>query len=370
MNSKQINNPLVSIVIATFNRADLLPETLDSIIQQKHTNWECLIIDDGSTDNTVDVIQKYVEKDSRFKFFPRPDKYQKGPGGAFNYGLDLSKGEFILWFGSDDLMHPEMLKEKVKFFVENQNIQSVFSHLYFFEKINEITGQTRIRKPFDDFYENIITWRIPAWSVSLMFRNQFLKRINERFDESLKRLLDYDYHTRIYIKYPHEVYLIDKPLCYVRRNNDSITTYFYSREKIIELEKSEFIVANKIIRLLIRESKFTNNLEKFFYRDHKRRITNLVKASDREVTESFKQLIEYYLEHNHKYFKRIRFRTGLFLLKTFRINNLFLIYQQPFFIRFIRKNINRLYKILFVKGYLKKVTTKQYRINRTSVPHN
>jgi len=353
MNYQSENSPVVSIIIATYNRAGLLPETLDSILEQHYKNWECIIVDDASTDNTADVVNKYIEKDSRFKFFRRSEQYKSGPAGAFNYGLDLSKGDLIQWFGSDDIMYPEMLSEKAKIFIENPNVQSVFSNLSFFEKRDEITGQTKLRIRFSKFYENALTWNVPDWSLNFMFRSRFLKSINIRFDESLKRLIDYDFHSRIFIKYPHNVFLLDKVLCSARRNNDSITTDYFRKDRLVDLQKSEYIVVEKIVKLLIAENKFTNNIEKSFYKDHKRRITNLIRASDREVVDLFKDLVEVYLGYNKKHFKLFRFRLGLSMIKIIPLNNFFLIYKNPKYVTLVHKFFKRIYKSIFNRGYLK-----------------
>ena len=69
------NNPLVSIIIPTYNRAHLIGETLDSVLAQTYQNWECIIVDDGSSDNTDDVVNDYVKKDPRFKYYYRPDEH-------------------------------------------------------------------------------------------------------------------------------------------------------------------------------------------------------------------------------------------------------------------------------------------------------
>ena len=65
-------NPLVSIIIPTYNRAHLIKETLDSVLTQTYTNWECIIVDDGNSDNTEEVINSYIAKDQRFKYCHRP----------------------------------------------------------------------------------------------------------------------------------------------------------------------------------------------------------------------------------------------------------------------------------------------------------
>ncbi|RLD85933.1 MAG: glycosyltransferase family 2 protein, partial [Bacteroidetes bacterium] len=68
-----MDNPLVSIIIPAYNRADLIGETLDSVLAQTYPNWECIVVDDGSADKTKDVVQHYVDKDPRFILVDRPD---------------------------------------------------------------------------------------------------------------------------------------------------------------------------------------------------------------------------------------------------------------------------------------------------------
>ena len=72
-------NKLISIIIPTFNRAHLILHTLESIKNQTYNEWECIIVDDGSTDNTEDVLKKYIDTDSRFRYFKRPLNHTKGP---------------------------------------------------------------------------------------------------------------------------------------------------------------------------------------------------------------------------------------------------------------------------------------------------
>ena len=100
---------LVSIIIPVFNREVLLPETLDSILSQTFTKWECIIVDDGSTDSSLVVAMVYASKDSRIKVFSRPWYKKKGANTCRNYGFELSKGEFIQWFDSDDIMKENYL---------------------------------------------------------------------------------------------------------------------------------------------------------------------------------------------------------------------------------------------------------------------
>jgi glycosyltransferase involved in cell wall biosynthesis len=106
--------PLISIIIPTFNRAHIIGETLDSIIAQSYTDWECIIVDDGSTDDTEVVIAEYINNDSRFKFYKRPKHREKGPNSCRNFGFEKSKGHLIHWFDSDDLLFNNALELYLK----------------------------------------------------------------------------------------------------------------------------------------------------------------------------------------------------------------------------------------------------------------
>lgn len=121
-----MSNPLVSIIIPTYNRAHLIAETLDSILAQTYTNWECIIVDDGSTDSSVQVVENHLNKDKRFMFFKRPTHLKKGGNSCRNYGFQKSKGVFINWFDSDDLMLSRFIEYKVNTLV-TENVDFVFS---------------------------------------------------------------------------------------------------------------------------------------------------------------------------------------------------------------------------------------------------
>ena len=93
--------------MATYNRAHFIVETLQSIQNQTFQDWECIIIDDGGTDNTTEVIQPIVANDKRFQFVKRESNYQKGLPGCRNYGIDLARGDYIIFFDDDDIVHPQ-----------------------------------------------------------------------------------------------------------------------------------------------------------------------------------------------------------------------------------------------------------------------
>lgn len=113
------NKPSISIIIPVFNREKLLPETLDSIIAQSFTDWECILVDDSSTDDSYVVMKQYEEKDSRFRIFKRPVNLKKGANACRNYGFLQTSGKYIKWFDSDDIMLPNHLEIAVTYLVNN-----------------------------------------------------------------------------------------------------------------------------------------------------------------------------------------------------------------------------------------------------------
>src|SRR5690606_32106120 len=108
-----LTQKLVSVIIPTYNRAHLISETLDSILAQSYTHWECIVVDDGSTDDSQRVFDSYANKDSRFQFLKRPNTKPKGANTCRNIGLGTAKGEYIVFFDSDDLMTVDHLEVKI-----------------------------------------------------------------------------------------------------------------------------------------------------------------------------------------------------------------------------------------------------------------
>jgi glycosyltransferase involved in cell wall biosynthesis len=98
------SSPKISIIIPVYNRYELLPYTLNSILVQTFTDWECILVDDHSTDNSFQLMQEYQNKDLRFKAFKRPLFLNKGANACRNYGFLQARGTYIKWFDSDDIM--------------------------------------------------------------------------------------------------------------------------------------------------------------------------------------------------------------------------------------------------------------------------
>lgn len=107
------NKPVVSIIVPAYNSQEFISQTLDSILQQTYSNWECIIVDDGSTDRTAEIVKEYCLKDNRFQYYYQQNK---GPSFARNNGIANSVGEFILPVDSDDIIDQRYLEKAVERF--------------------------------------------------------------------------------------------------------------------------------------------------------------------------------------------------------------------------------------------------------------
>lgn len=112
--------PSISIIIPTFNRANVLRRVLESVRKQTYSEWECLVVDDGSTDNTSEIVSSYIGFDERFKFYTNTRR--KGAQGARNEGILKAEGEWVLLFDSDDYLFPSYLEKMVSMITDEHSI--------------------------------------------------------------------------------------------------------------------------------------------------------------------------------------------------------------------------------------------------------
>lgn len=214
-----MNQPLVSIIIPTYNRAHLIEETLDSILAQTYKKWECIIVDDGSSDGTALVVNKYLEKDKRFQFYNRPNYYKSGGNGARNYGFTLSKGEYIQWFDSDDVMAVEkiglsiesLLKETADLVICKNNKRDVFFD-------NQLVNCKCIKS--NVFYKDYITQRISILTGDIIFKKSVVEKF--KFDENIFKAQEFEFFTRVFNQQLKIVFTESK-LWFHRESPDSIS---------------------------------------------------------------------------------------------------------------------------------------------------
>lgn len=250
-----MSSNLVSIIIPCYNQGVFLDETLLSVYNQSYSNWECIIVDDGSTDNSEFIAKKWVNKDSRFQYY---FKQNKGVSSARNFGLAHIKGNFIQFLDADDILHINKLELSLAFIEKNaeSNIDIVISN---FRMLS--VDSKKSMPPFCKLTKDLLTFDniLYKWNESFsipihcgFFAASIFKSI--RFPEHLTAQEDWLVWVNVF-KNENKVAFIDKPLVFYRENLESRTNTYSLHDdqiKVFEalkeiLSEEEFFTLSKVL---------------------------------------------------------------------------------------------------------------------------
>jgi glycosyltransferase involved in cell wall biosynthesis len=221
---------LVSIIIPTYNRASIIGETLNSVLAQTYENWECIIVDDGSTDNTYELIQDYIDKDSRFRYYRSPDSHLSGASGARNYGFKKSKGEYINWLDSDDLMVSDKLEKQINVLNESKNCVVCFCKALIFNK-NETYAKKSKEFGVLDLYKDHVTRQVDIGTNQPLWRHSFLE-VHPLYDENIVVGEDYEFYVRIFNAVGSDYCFVPEVMVYIRNDSTGrLTELKYDKNK-------------------------------------------------------------------------------------------------------------------------------------------
>lgn len=190
--------PLVSIIIPTYNRASGTIASIQSVLEQTYTNWECIIVDDGSTDDTEKLVRDYAKNDSRIYFLNRSQEKPKGANACRNIGIENAQGKYYIFLDADDYLLPDCLDIRVNYMLDHNEELSYAVFLEERENKTErsvpkhfLKSTTSHKQALLAFFNYEMPWRTtgPIWH----------KRVfkNIQWDESLLRLQDIDLHINV-----------------------------------------------------------------------------------------------------------------------------------------------------------------------------
>jgi glycosyltransferase involved in cell wall biosynthesis len=187
--------PTVTVILPTYNRADLLPRALESVLAQTFRDFELLVVDDGSTDSTAELVKKY--SDSRIRLLSQPSNM--GVSAARNRGLREARGELVAFIDSDDEWLSRKLEEQVSFFREAENdVGLVYCGSW---TTGDPGGERRDVPRWEGELGEILTLSNPIHATSgVMVRRNVVKEVGF-FDEEIPAIEDFDYWTRIARRY-------------------------------------------------------------------------------------------------------------------------------------------------------------------------
>lgn len=221
-------NPLVSIIVVTYNSSMYVLETLDSAYNQTYQNIELIIIDDFSKDNTVKIVEQWVEKYkkrfTRVKIIPATEN--RGIPANCNQGLEAAKGEWIKFIAGDDILTSNCLSDNIAFIAEN-NSYFIFSDLIWFKDNQAVIENDKSEDIFRAAFAKLdCEGQLKFYSRYPVFLNSptwfFSKRnIKLVFDEDFK-LLDDQPFIFLFLETKNRVYYMNKKTVKYRRHENSV----------------------------------------------------------------------------------------------------------------------------------------------------
>ncbi|MBP1841349.1 glycosyltransferase family 2 protein [Formosa algae] len=319
---------LVSIIIPTYNRAHLINETLDSVLSQTYQNWECIVVDDGSTDNTSNVMQTYISIDSRFKYHHRPIDRLSGGNAARNYGFELSKGECLIFLDSDDIIINTILEHRMKY-CNTHDLDILINPTGTFNNVigdsdllwNKVEENSSVIDFVKRFFHMDMPWHTngPTWSRS------FFKKVGG-WNETLGAWQDWELHCRL---------LFYNPNIFI--NVNGVDNYFRVSEhsSIGKAYKSKAYLLSILNAILSINTLLEQDKKKYF---------SVRKSYSKLI---FKMLINFPLENGHLWFPLKLLFKGTFFKGVSRISFF------KFYVTDLLMKSYKIKKIVLKKTYVK-----------------
>ena len=218
------SSPLISVLVPTYNQASFLPETLNSLLAQSYPHWEAVIVNDGSTDGTSEVLAKYAAEDPRFRVF---HKTNGGVATALNEGIRQHCGEWICWLSSDDLFQTDKLALHVHTFKEQPDIRFFHTQFLILDDQQHAVYPPELHPrglvPPPELQTSEFLLRNYINGISIAVHSSVFEVVG-LFDDRLRNGQDFDMWMRISAKFPF--HFINTSTCLLRIHPAQGTTQF------------------------------------------------------------------------------------------------------------------------------------------------
>ena len=238
-----MKKPLVTFVCPSYNHAKYVDDFINSVLAQTISNWELIIVDDHSTDNNIEHIEKYT--DDRIVFIK--NNYNKGMAYGLNRGIVDAKADIISFVASDDILFSTYAEEMLKEF-EDEDISAVYCHLQYIDDDGKVL-LSKVELPVDntteEIYANLFVEKNQLPSPGMMFRKSAIKKY---LPLNLGMIQYTDFQLHMFLLFEGKCKLKDKTLAYYRRSEGSaskISSAVVVREEI-EMDTLMNTVCNQI----------------------------------------------------------------------------------------------------------------------------
>ncbi|MFM0280103.1 glycosyltransferase family A protein [Paraburkholderia sediminicola] len=215
----------VSVVVPCFNQEEFIAEALESVLRQSYSDWECIIVDDGSTDESQAIIQRYAAKDPRFLVVT---KVNGGVAAARNFGFAQARGTLFVPLDGDDKLHPDFLGRAVECFTAQPDTDLVHC------KTKRFGATSKVWRLPEYSYEKLL-WQNMIVNTTMYRREAFL-RVSGYSSEMIHGFEDWDFYVRL-LSPQSKVRFIDAPLFLYRVKKSSRSTEQVESGKIEESQR-------------------------------------------------------------------------------------------------------------------------------------
>lgn len=238
MEQKTSFSTIISVIMPCYNNGQYIAQAIESVLAQTYDNCELVIVNDGSTDNSEEVIMRYAESDGRIRYFWQENR---GASAARNYGVQEASGKYICFLDADDWLASECLRQAMDIFKKEPNCR-----LYYLksEIVDEETGEKTIWIGGSNNYRNVLIY---GMDVKYVIRREDFLNIGG-FDEEMKKLGFEDWEFNVRFLYRNNNVITSKDVLYYYRNHNSGT-------RLIDLSKQSLVAAQSYI--------YKKNMEKY-----------------------------------------------------------------------------------------------------------
>lgn len=298
-----MTKPLISIIIPVYNSAKFIRKCLDSILAQTYTNWEAILVNDGSTDNCGVICDEYAKKNNRFKVLHQENK---GVVSARNRAIATATGDFLAFVDSDDFISSIMLEKMVTLAVEEES-DIVWCNVKKIHKDFEEVEQIRIHKDNDTNIRKLLECAIPGYLPNKLISKDFWDNANIETDKQGVMWEDTYISLQLLMNNPKNAHIDSSFYSYNQTNENSATAQ--NEAIIIKAEKNIINIYKYLVKYKILK-KYFNEFSKLAL---KLKIAFLSKDIDKAYTLfpfAHKRYTNYNLSHIANLFYYIAFNSG------------------------------------------------------------
>jgi glycosyltransferase involved in cell wall biosynthesis len=235
------NIPLISVIMPVYNAGDYLVEAIKSILKQSYKNFEFIVVDDASTDNSWAILKKYKKKDKRIRIYRLKENI--GVSQTVKFAIEKARGKFLARMDADDIAHPKRLEKEINYLLKNPQTVAIGSQCQLINKNGKNIGKKIFPTKFEDIYKYIFIF-VPVQQPTLMINRTKLPKDFEYYYDSMDTA--------------EEIELLFKLFQYGKVENLNETLHYYrlhgQNTSLINLKKTFLLTLLSRIKAVIKHS--------------------------------------------------------------------------------------------------------------------